>query len=161
MTMFTSAFAAPPPPGVPKRNICQNNLTAVKAVDLEFGNFDGTVAGTVTVTPGGTRNSAGPTLLGGTVNAAAFDVANALANCDYYPVRIQIQGAPTDLVGPGAPMPADIFTSNPTGTFTLSATPGVPTRVYIGSTLTTGAAQVSGGYTTAAPFTLRASHRNP
>lgn len=161
ISFFTSAFAAKPPPGVPRKNICAQNLVAVKVVDLEFGDYDGTVAGTITVTPGGTRSTSGPNLVGNSFNAAAFDVSNALANCNYYPIRIQIQGVPTDLTGPGIAMPADIFTSTPTGIFTLSPTPGVPTRVYVGATLTSGATQAGGAYTTAAPFTMRFSHRNP
>lgn len=149
------------PPGTPKKNVCSNSLVSVKVVDLEFGTFDGTTAGTVTVTTTGSRSSTGPLLVGGTVNAAAFDVSNSLAGCNYYPVRVQIQGVPTDLTGPGAAMPSDIYTTDPAGTFTLSATPGTPTRVNVGATLTTGISQISGFYTTAAPFTMRFSHRNP
>lgn len=150
-----------PPPGTPKKKDCDKALVAVRVVDIEFGTFDGTTAGTVTVTTSGSRSSTGPTLVGGTVNAAAFDVSNSLSGCDYYPVRVQIQGVPTDLTGPGTAMPSDVYTSSPTGTFTLSATPGTPTRVYVGATLTTGATQTSGSYTTAAPFRMRFSHRNP
>ena len=149
------------PPGTPKKKDCDNALVAVRIVDLEFGTFDGTTAGSITVTTSGSRNSTGPILVGGTVNAAAFDVSNSLAGCDYYPVRTQIQGVPTDLTGPGSLMPSDVYTTDPTGIFTLSATPGIPTRVNVGATLTTGTSQTSGTYTTAAPFTMRFSHRNP
>jgi hypothetical protein len=161
LSLCFEAVAAKPPPGVPKKKACSDNLIATKVVNLEFGTFDGTTAGTVTITTSGSRSSTGPTLVGGTVNAAAFDVSNALSGCDYYPVRVQIQGVPTDLAGPGAVMPSDIYISSPTGTFTLSATPGTPTRVSVGATLTTGSAQTSGTYTTLAPFTMRFSHRNP
>ena len=149
------------PPGTPLKKDCAKNLIAAKVVDLEFGTFDGTTAGTVTVTTSSSRSSTGPTLVGGTVNAAAFDVSNSLSGCDYYPVRVQIQRVPTDLTGPGAAMPSDIYVSSPTGIFTLGATPGAPTRVYVGATLTTGAIQTSGSYTTAAPYKMRFSHRNP
>lgn len=161
MTLCFEAFAAPPPPGIPKKNDCQKNLVAVNVFDIEFGNFDGTTAGTITVTPSGARSTTGPVLIGGTVRPAAFDVSNSLANCDYWPVRIQAQGVPTDLTGPGTAMPSDVYTYSPATPFTLSATPGIPTRVSVGASLTTGAAQASGSYTTAAPFNMRFSHVKP
>ena len=154
-------LAAPPPPGVPKKNVCNKNLTIVTVADVEFGTFDGTTAGSVTVTPSGSRTSTGPVLVGGTVNAAAFDVTSSIAGCDYWPVRIQIQGVPTDLTGPGTTMPSDVYISSPTGPFTLSPTPGTPTRINVGATLTTNPAQTSGYYTTAAPFTMRLRQVNP
>ena len=163
-TMFLACFsvmAKPLPSGIPKKNDCQKNLVAVNVIDLEFGNFDGTTAGTITVTPSGSRSSTGPVLVGGTVNAAAFDVSNSLANCDYWPVRIQIQGLPADLTGPGVAMPSDLYTTSPAGVFTLSAIPGIATRVNVGASLITGATQTSGSYTTAAPFTMRFSHVQP
>lgn len=153
-----SAVAVQPPPGVPKKNDCQKSLVAVNVVDIEFGNFDGATAGTITVTPSGSRSSTGPVLVGGTVNAAAFEVSNFLANCDYWPVRIQIQGVPTNLTGPGVAMLSEVYTTSPAGRFTLSATPGVPTQVNVGASLITGVIQTSGSYTTAAPFTMRFSH---
>jgi len=156
-----SAIADQLPSDIPKKNDCQKNLVAVNVIDLEFGNFDGTTAGTITVTPSGSRSSTGPTLVGGTVNAAAFDISNSLANCDYWPVRIKIQGVPTDLTGPGTAMPSDVYTTSPTGPFTLSATPGIPTRVNVGASLITGATQTGGSYTTAAPFIMRFSHVQP
>ena len=160
MTICFEALAAPLPPGIPRKNVCAKNLTAVTVTDIEFGNFDGT-AGNVTVTPAGLRSSTGPVLVGGTVNAAAFDVSNSVTGCDYWPVRVQIQGVPTDLTGPGAAIPSDLYTSSPAGPFTLSATPGVPTRVNVGATLTSNPAQTGGFYTTAAPFTMRFSHVRP
>ena len=159
--LCSEALAGKPPPGVPKKNVCAKNLVSVNVIDLEFGNYDGTTAGSVTVTTTGARSSTGPTLVGGTVNAAAFDVSNSLSGCDYWPVRIQVQGVPTDLTGPGIAIPSDVYTTSPPSPFTLSATPGVPTRVNAGATITSGAVQTSGTYTTAAPFTLRFSHRNP
>ena len=161
MSLCFEAFAARPPPGIPKKIDCQKNLVAVNVFDIEFGNFDGTTAGTITVTPAGSRSTTGPVLIGGTVNAAAFDVSNSLANCDYWPVRVQAQAVPTDLTGPGAAMLSDVYTYSPATPFNLSATPGIPTRVSVGASLTTGAAQASGSYTTAAPFKMRFSHVNP
>lgn len=162
--MFLSCFSAiagPLPPGIPKKNDCQKKLLAVNVIDLEFGSFDGTTAGTITVTPSGSRSSTGPVLVGGTVNAAAFDVSNSMPNCDYWPVRVQIQGVPADLAGPGIAMPSDMYATLPAGPFILSATPGIPTRVNVGASLITGTTQTSGSYTTAAPFTMRFSHVQP
>ncbi len=162
--IFLANFAAtakPLPANIPKKHDCQKKLVAVNVNDLAFGNFDGTTAGTITVTPSGARSSSGPALVGGTVNAAAFDVSNSLANCDYWPVRIQVQGVPTDLTGPGTAMPSEMYDTLPSEPFTLSATPGIPTRVNVGASLITGTTQTSGNYTTAAPFTMRFSHVQP
>lgn len=150
---------AAPPPGVPRRNQCDNNLVAVMVQDLSFGDYEGLAGGTITVTPNGTRTSTGPVLAGGIVTAAAFDVSNTLAGCDYYPIRIRLPNTAT-LSGPTT-MIADNFTNNPASMFTLSATPGVPTRVYVGADLNSGNNQAGGGYTTAAPFQVRFNHRRP
>ena len=155
-----SADAKPPPPGTPKKKDCQNNLVVAKVMDIEFGSFDGTTPGTITVTPSGSRSTTGPALVGGTVNAAVFDVSNSLIGCDYWPVRAQVQGIPIDLTGPGAAMPSDTYTTLPASSFNLSVTPGTPTRVNVGASLTTGATQTSGSYTTASPFTMKFSHIN-
>lgn len=156
--VIVDALAAPPP-GVPRRNQCENNLTVVKVQDLAFGDYEGLSAGTITVTPSGTRTSTGPILAGGIVTAAAFDVSNTLAGCDYYPIRIRMPNSAT-LSGPAA-MIADNFTNNPASLFTLSATPGVPTRVNVGADLNSNTNQVGGVYTTAAPFQVRFNHRRP
>ncbi len=129
--------------------------------NLTFGDFDGSTAGTVTITPsatGATRSSSGLNFIGGTFNAAQINVSNPTAGCEYYPVRIQVQGVPTTLTGPGTAMPADTFTTYPAGPFTLGAGGSV---VSIGATLTSNPAQAGGAYTTTAPFTLRFSHVNP
>ena len=155
-----SADAKPPPPGTPKKNDCDKSLVAVNVIDINFGNFDGTEQGTITVTPSGSRSATGPTLVGGTVNAAAFDVSNPLIGCDYWPVRIQIQGVPVNLTGPGVAMPSDTYTTLPTSPFNLSVTPGTPARINVGASLSTGATQASGSYTTTSPFTMKFSHIN-
>lgn len=150
---------AAPPPGIPGRNQCNNNLTAIKVQDLSFGDYEGITGGIITVTTAGTRSSTGPILAGGNVTAAAYDVSNTLSGCDYYPIRIRLPNNAT-LSGP-ATMTASNFTSNPASRFTLSATPGVPTRVYVGADLGSNNNQAGGSYTTAAPFTVRFNHRNP
>ena len=157
--LLTMDALAAPPPGVPRRNQCNNNLVAVMVQDLSFGDYEGLTGGTITVTPTGTRTSTGPVLAGGIVTAAAFDVSNTLAGCDYYPIRIRLPNTAT-LSGP-ATMTADNFTNSPASMFTLSATPGVPTRVYVGADLNSSNSQAGGGYTTAAPFQVRFNHRRP
>ena len=157
--MTLDAFAAPLPPGVPRRNQCNGNLSAVLVQGLSYGDFEGTTAGTVTVTPNATRSSTGPNLAGGIVTAASFDVSNTLAGCDYYPVRIRLPNSAT-LAGP-ATMTAGNFTNSPPSRFILSATPGVPTRVFIGADLVVGNNQAGGAYTTATPFQVRFDHVNP
>ncbi len=155
----TDAIAARPPPGVPRRNQCNNNLTAVNVQDLSFGDYEGTTSGTVTVTTAGTRITSGPDLAGGIVTAAAFDVSNTLSGCDYYPVRIRLPNN-TTLSGP-ANMTVNNFTNNPPSLFTLSPIPGVPTRVYVGADLISNNNQNGGTYITAAPFNVRFNHRRP
>lgn len=150
---------AAPPPGIPRRNQCENNLTVVKVQNLSFGDYEGLTGGTITVSTTGTRTSAGPALAGGTVTAAAFDVSNTLSGCDYYPIRIQLPNSAT-LSGP-ATITANNFTNSPPSLFSLSATPGVPTRVYVGADLSSNNNQSAGAYSTATPFQLRFDHRNP
>jgi len=159
MAVIVIDAVAAPPPGVPRRNQCNTNLTAVKVQDLSFGDYEGLTAGTITVSTTGTRTSTGPTLAGGTVTAAAFDVSNTLSGCDYYPIRIRLPNNAT-LSGP-ATTTANNFTNSPASLFILSATPGVPTRVYVGADLNSNINQAAGGYSTATPFQLRVNHRRP
>ena len=159
LLVAVEALAAPPPPGVPRRNQCNNNLTAVMVQDLSFGDYEGLNAGSITVTTSGTRTSTGPLLAGGIVTAAAFDVANTLAGCDYYPVRIRLPNN-TTVSGP-ATMTVNNFTNSPPSLFTLSPTPGVPTRVYVGADLLSTTNQAGGAYTTPTPFQVRFTHRRP
>ena len=159
MVLIVLDAIAAPPPGVPRRNLCENSLTAVKVQDLSIGDYEGLTAGTITVSATGTRTSTGPVLAGGTVMAAAFDVSNTLSGCDYYPIRIRL---PISAILSGAAtMTANNFTNSPPSLFTLSATPGVPTRVYVGADLNSINNQAAGAYSTAAPFQLRFNHRNP
>jgi len=159
MALIVIDAVAAPPPGVPRRNQCENNLTAVKVQDLSFGDYEGLTAGTITVSTSGTRTSAGPVLAGGTVTASAFDVSSTLSGCDYYPIRIRLPNNAT--LSGAATMTANNFTNSPPSLFTLSATPGVPTRIYVGADLSSNNNQAAGAYSTAAPFQLRFNHRNP
>lgn len=162
MLLCFEALAAKRPPGVPKKRQCNKSLSAVKVADLEFGYLDGTTGGTVTVSTSGGRTSTGPTLIsGGSVNAGAYDVSNSRAGCDYYPIRIRVRRVPANLTGPGAIIPSDVYTTSPSGSFTLSPTPGIPTRVNVGATITTGGSQTEGTYTTARQYRLQFKLINP
>lgn len=145
LTLFVfDAVAAPGPPNI---NKCNNkkSLTAVPVQDLSFGEYIGSIAGTITVTPAGSRIAAGPELVGGTVTAAAFDVSNNEPGCDIYPVQIALP-ASASIVFDTFTMAVDTFISSPAGQFTLSVTPGQATRVYVGATLNSTVNQSGGDY---------------
>ena len=157
ITLFIiDAIAAPGPPNLNKCNN-KNSLISVPVQDLSFGDYDGTIAGTITVTPAGTRSSSGPVLAGGIVTAAAFDVSNNEPGCDIYPVQITLPTT-TTLTAGAVNMTASTFVSNPATQFTLSTTPGQATRVHVGATLNSGVNQAGGAYTTGTPFDVTFEH---
>ena len=118
-------------------------LTEVQ--QLNFGNYEGTIGGTITVDTNGVRTSSGPILAGGTVRTGIYEVSATIAGCDVYPVRIRYNNG--TLTGTGDVMPINTFTSNPASLFTISPLANVPTTVYVGGNLDSGAAQAAGGYT--------------
>ena len=146
---YQPAWAAPPP----SKAACNATLQAALVNNLAFGDFEGTVAGTVTVDTAGTRTSTGPVLAGGTVTAAAYDVWNNQPGCERRNIATTVPVSIT-LTGP-ATMTANNFTINPAGKFKLTA-PGVPTRVTVGATLNSAAGQANGGYTV--PFSVQFDH---
>ncbi len=148
-TLAIDAIAAPPP----SKAACNAALVATKVTDLDFGDFEASTAGTVTVDTAGTRTATGPTLLGGSVSAAAYDVFNNLSGCEKRNITLTVPATVT-LTGP-ASMTANNFTKNPANKFKLTA-PGVPTRVSVGATLNVTAGQVSGPYTV--PFAVQFDH---
>ncbi len=143
------SMAAPPPP----KAACNAALQAALVTSLDFGEYDGTVAGTITVDTAGTRTAAGPILGGGTVSAAAYDVWTTLTGCERRNITVTVP-ASASLTGP-ATMTANNFTKNPANKFKLTA-PGVPTRVTVGATLNTAANQPAGSYL--GPFNVDFSH---
>lgn len=143
------ALAAPPP----SKAACNAALVAVKVTDLNFGDFEASAAGTVTVDTAGARTSAGPILAGGMVSAAAYDVINNLPGCEKRNITVTVPGSVT-LSGP-ASMTANNFIKNPANKFKLSA-PGIPTRVTVGATLNVAAGQAAGPYTV--PFSVQFDH---
>ncbi|MGD2054746.1 MAG: DUF4402 domain-containing protein [Gammaproteobacteria bacterium] len=160
LLILTETSAAPAPGGLPNINQCnnKNSLSAVLVQDLSFGDFDGSLAGTIAVdTNGNIVSPSPPDHAGGIVSAAAFDVSNSRSGCDFYPVQILLPATAT-LAGP-ATMSASSFVSDPVNQFTLSPTPGQATRVYVGATLTSGINQTAGAYT--GPFDVIFEHVNP
>ena len=142
-------MAAPPPP----KAACNAALQAALVTNLDFGDYEGTVAGTITVDTAGARTTTGPVLAGGTVSASAYDVWTTLAGCEKRNITVTVPGSIT-LTGP-ATMTANNFTKNPANKFKLTA-PGVSTRVTVGATLNSAAAQATGAYTV--PFSVQFIH---
>ena len=134
MLFVAEILAGPKPPGVPRRNLCRNAMSAVLVQDLSFGDFEGTVT------------------------AAAFDVSNSLSGCDWYPVSITLPATATLTTG-AFTMTANTFISSPASQFTLSPVPGQPTRVNVGATLNSAVNQAGGSYS--APFQIDFLHINP
>jgi len=148
--LFSHGTRAAPPPS---KAACNAALQAALVTNLDFGDYEGAVAGTITVDTAGTRTAAGPTLAGGTVSAAAYDVWTTLAGCDKWNVTVTLP-ASVSLTGP-VTMTADTFTKNPVNKFKLTA-PGVTTRVTVGATLNSAAGQSAGSYL--GPFNVDFSH---
>ena len=148
--LFSSATWAAPPPS---KAACNAALQAALVSDLNFGDYEGAIGGTVIVDTADTRTSTGPVLLGGTVASAAFDVWNNLSGCERRNITVTVPGSVT-LTGP-ASMTATVLTTNPPNKFKLTA-PGVPTRVTVGATLNSAAGQATGAYT--GPFNVQFDH---
>jgi hypothetical protein len=143
------ASAAPPP----SKAECNAALQAALVTNLSFGDFEGSIAGAITIDTAGNRTTTGPVLAGGVVSAAAYDVWTNLAGCEKRNVTTTLPGSIT-LTGP-ASMTANAFTRNPPNKFKLTVL-GAPTRVTVGATLNTAAGQAGGGYTV--PFTVQFNH---
>ena len=148
--LFSAVTSAAPPPS---KAACNATLQAALVTNLNFGDFEGTVAGTVIVDTAGNRTTTGPVLAGGTVSEAAYDVWNNQAGCERRNIAVTVPASIT-LAGP-ATMVANNFTKNPAGKFKLTA-PGIPTRVTVGATLNSAAAQTNGAYTV--PFSVQFNH---
>ena len=148
--LFCHASRAAPPPSKAE---CNAALQAALVTNLNFGDYEGAVAGTITVDTAGARTTTGPILAGGTVSAAAYDVWTTLAGCERRNITVTVPGTAI-LTGP-ASMTANNFTKNPANKFKLSA-PAVPTRVTVGASLNSTAGQTGGPYATA--FTVDFSH---
>jgi hypothetical protein len=128
----------------------------IKVEDLNFGAVipSGT-AGTVVVTPTGTRSaSGGVTLYGNAFHPAEF--AGRKPGNGNPPVRISVGNNTIQLLGPGAPMTVRLFrgSTNPTTAFTTTPrnyqVNGTSTGAFelrVGATLDVNANQTPGTYT--------------
>lgn len=122
---------------------------------MNFGNVAvSTVAGTVVMTPGGGRSVTGGCTLPattGTVSAAVFNVTGA----DGYTYAITLPSADVTITDGTNNMIVNTFTSNPSGTGTLT---GGSETLTVGATLNVNGSQVAGTYTTATPFTVTVNY---
>ena len=121
-------------------------ISISKNSDMSFGNIavQSGSGGTVVLAPAGTRTSTtGVSLpaINGTVTAATFTVTGSGAST--YVVTLPTTVTLTHSGGVES-MSAGSFTSNPSGTGVLS---GGTQDIAVGATLTVGAAQLAGTYT--------------
>lgn len=115
-------------------------ISISSTANLEFGRLAPTgAAGTVTVTPAGTRSSTNVDLVGGTVGAAGFTVTGE-TNANY---AISL---PTNVIltGPSGTMTVDTFNDDAGANPRLT---GGSDPFNVGATLNVGGNQALGGYT--------------
>jgi len=120
---------------------------------MSFGNIIAdTDGGTVVLVPAGTRTLNGLTSpsIAGTVTAAAFTVTgfDGATYSISLPANHTISNGVQNMV-------VDTFTSNPSGTGTLT---GGTQNLSVGATLNVGSSQASGTYTNAAGFTVTVNY---
>jgi len=124
-------------------------ITIAKATDMNFGNVavSATNPGTVILSTGGVRSTGGTGVtlpaVTGTVAAASFTVSGQ-ANYTY---AITLPSSVTITDAGSHTMTVNAFTSNPSGTGTLSS--GGTQTLNVGATLNVAAAQAAGTYTNA------------
>lgn len=125
-------------------------ISVSKSADMSFGSIaGGATAGTVTLTPGGTRTVAGGAVAaGGTPAAAKFDVTGS-GTLTY---AIDYTGTATSLTSGGDTMAfaaiSDTSASAKTsGTVATGALTAGAQSIYVGGVLTVGINQNAGTYT--------------
>jgi len=132
-------------------------IAITKTVDMNFGNVAVTgTAGTVVLTPAGTRSVTGGVTLPnvtGTVAAASFNVAGEGAYT--YAITLPSTGYTITKAVTLETMTVNAFTSTPSGTGELTA--GAQT-LTVGATLNVGVAQVAGVYTNATGFDVTVNY---
>lgn len=114
-----------------------------KTTDMNFGKVvTGATSGTVVLSTAGARSATGGTQLGnaGSTAAGAFSVTGE-SGATY---GITLPSSTTITSGVINNMTVNTFTSNPSGTGTLT---GGSQSLAVGATLNVGASQVSGTYT--------------
>jgi hypothetical protein len=119
-------------------------ISISNTADLRFGKFSALTGGTVIISAAGVRSATGAVVLSSTNagGAASFDVTgdpNAT-----YAITLPNSATLTHSVDNTKTMTIDTFTSNPSGTGTLSA--GGSQALSVGATLTVGNAQTTGSY---------------
>jgi hypothetical protein len=121
---------------------------------LAFGRFAAATAGTITVTPAGTRTSSGGvTLLSSTVGAAMFTNTDNGAKVSNAAVIISLPADGSVVMSSGAnQMSLRTFTSNPSGTGFMS---GGSMQISVGATLVVNANQPRGAYSGSIPLTIQ------
>ena len=128
-------------------------ITLTRTADMSFGNIiadaDG---GTVVLVPAGTRTLNGltsPSIVG-TITAATFTVTGLTGST--YAITLP---ANHTINSGGNSMVVNTFTSNPSGTGTLT---GGTETLNVGATLNVGSAQPAGTYTNATGFTVTVNY---
>ena len=119
-------------------------ISISKTADLRFGKFSALTGGTVIIGTDGARSASGAVILSSTDagGAASFTVSGD-ANATYA-VTLPADATITHTVDNTKTMSVGTFTSNPSGTGTLS---GAGSQVLaVGSVLTVGSAQTVGSY---------------
>lgn len=119
-------------------------IAITKDVDMNFGNVAvrSSAGGTVILTPAGGRTPSGGVTLptdAGTVTAASFTVTGV----EDYTYSITLPSTAVTLTSGANTMTATAFTSDPSGTGTLT---GGTQTLNVGATLNVAAAQPAGTY---------------
>lgn len=133
-------------------------LTITKTVDMNFGNLyvSATVAGTVVLTPAGTRSATlgvGLPVTPGTVTAASFTVTGLTAAT----YSITLPSAATTITSGANNMTVDTWTSTPTVAVGGTLTSGTQ-NLTVGATLHVALAQPTGTYISGTPFTVTVNY---
>lgn len=130
------------------RQACNNAMILQELQELNFGDYDGTVGGDITVSTDGSRTSTGPNLAGGgTVSAGVFLITTGIAGCAAHSIKIQYTGKST-ISGAGSDMTLSNFQSDPQSqTFSVGNAAGDSVSVNIGADLASPANQTTGPYT--------------
>ena len=131
-------------------------LTITKTAEMSFGNLTvGSTAGTVVLTPAGTRTSPDLTLFGGTTTAASFNVVGdfnasftiTLPTTDHV---IKLTTGPETMI-------VNAFNSNPAAGISALSPTGTST-ITVGATLNVLANQAPGLYQSTTPFDVTVNY---
>ena len=121
---------------------CNKTLTATLTQDLDFGDYEGTNGGTVTVDTNGIRTAtAGVDLIGGNVTAATYTFSNSVNHCKNQWITISTP-ASISISGPATMTVTNFVTSVPLNKFKIKNN----TTVTIGADLVTNNGQATGLY---------------